>query len=382
VSGAGRTTSAKLTLLATNALLVRTNQFRNTLEVNGSGFQVRGVMVGSYVPPDWYVSDIVDHGINTLFFYPRGDANGSLNREDLDAVLRLAERHGVKVIVGPAVMGQKNDTWKPLLERYSRLVSEYRNNSTIIGWFVVDEPQAWTLRKTDLVDIYNMIKTIDPYRLVFINWGSDDVPMAVGAEPHGTLAATDLYSIDYYPFANSKTSLENYTLRTIRALRSGASAGRPGHSWLQLYGYLDVIREPTGEELNYMAYVDLLYGGNYSYWQTKSNAKSTWDRVGKTNEEMRALTTLLTLNPGATELKAPALDGHYLYSAWKTEEKSYLIVLHVAAETEPFAIDLKPIFGARVSQARDYFDNASADLKGSTLRGSFDAYATRAYEIN
>jgi hypothetical protein len=338
-------------------------------------------MVGSYVPPEWYFADVVDHGINALLFYPRADPNGSLNVRDLDAVLKLAEKYSVKVIVGPPVAGQANSTWKPQLDRYSNLVRRYRDSPVIIGWFAIDEPQAWTLRKNDLVDIYNEIKAVDPYRLVFVNWGSDDVPAAVGVQPHGTLAATDLYSIDYYPFSNSKTSLENYTLRTIRARRTGMLAGLPGHSWLQLYGYLDVIREPTGDELNYMAYVNLLYGGNYSYWQVKSNAKSTWDRVGKTNGEIRALTNLLMLNPNAYELKAPTLTGQYLYSAWKTEADSYLIVLHVANRHEPFTIDLKPIFG-RVSEVRAYFDDVSVESANSTLNDSFNAYATRVYKIN
>jgi hypothetical protein len=381
VSGAGQSTSAKFTLVTPGALTVRINRFRNTLEVNGSGYQIRGIMVGGYVPPDWYFSDIVDHGINTLIFSPRVDESGNPNVAELDATIRLADRHGVKLIVGPAVMGQKNGTWRPFLERYADLVAKYRNNPAIIGWFVVDEPQAWTLRKNDLVDIYDAIKAADPRRLAFINWGSDDVPTAVGVEPHGTFAATDLYSIDYYPFANDKTSLENYTLRTIRALRTGQMAGRPGHSWLQLYGYLDVSREPTGDELNFMAYVDLLFGGNYSYWQIKSNAKSTWHRLGETNREMRLLTETLNLNPAATQLQPPTLHGRYLYSAWKTAQSEYLIAVHVSNQIEPFSLDLKAIFGPEVSAARTLFGDVSVGLVGSTLKDSLGPYATRVYEI-
>jgi hypothetical protein len=158
-------------------------------------------------------------------------------------------------------------------------------------------------------------------------------------------------------------------------------AGRPGHSWLQLYGYLDVSREPTGDELNYMAYVDLLFGGNYSYWQIKSNAKPTWDRLGETNREMRQLTETLTLNPDATQVQPPTLRGRYLYSAWKTKESEYLIVLHVSNQIEPFTLDLKSLFGPEVSTARTLFGDASVDLAGSTLKDSFAPYAARVYTI-
>jgi hypothetical protein len=269
-----------------------------------------------------------------------------------------------------------------VLDRFYDLVRRYRNSPAIIGWFVADEPYAPSLHKNDLIDLYDRVKAIDPYRLAFINWVSDDISTTVGTEPHGSLAASDLYSFDYYPFGYRKNTLEGYTLDTVRALRTGALAGRPGHSWLQLYGSLDAFREPTGDELNYMAYVNLIYGGNYSYWQTKSDAKPTWDRLRQINEEIKALTNLLMLNPRASELEAPTLMGHYLYSAWKTETGSYLIVLHVWGQTESFVLDLKPIFGPKASQVRTYFDDAPVDIRGAMLNGSFNAYGTKVYKIN
>lgn len=382
VIGSGRSASARLLVLPPNPFMVRINQFRNTLELNKSGYYIRGMMVGGYVPPNWYVSDVADHGVNTLLVYPRSEANGDLHFEELDAVLGLAAKYGLKVIVGPPVAGPKNDSWKSLLDRFCDLVRRYRNSPVIIGWFVADEPYAPTLHKNDLIDIYDRVKAIDPYRLAFINWVSDDISATVGVEPHGSLAASDLYSVDYYPFGYSKNTLEGYTLDTVRALRTGALAGRPGHSWLQLYSGLDAFREPTGDELNYMAYVNLVYGGNYSYWQTKSNAKSTWDRVGKINEEVGILTNLLMLDPSASELEPPALEGHYLYSAWNTKTGSYLIVLHVCARKESFALDLKPIFGSKASQVRSYFDDAAVEAPGLMLKDSFNAYGTRVYKIN
>jgi hypothetical protein len=88
------------------------------------------------------------------------------------------------------------------------------------------------------------------------------------------------------------------------------------------------------------------------------------------------------LNPSASELKAPTLMGHYLYSAWKTKTESYLIVLHVGSQKESFALDLKPIFGPKVSQVRSYFEDVSVDVPGFMLKDSFNAFGTRVYKIN
>ncbi len=380
--GMNESASAGLTILAPNSVIVRVNRWRRTININGAGFHLRGIMVGGYVPPEWYFADITAHGINTLFFFPGEDAAGALKYGDLDQVVRLSAQSGLKLVIGPPVMGQKSAGWGPLLERYTRLIKRYRDSPTIIGWFVVDEPQAWTLQKDDLREIYRSVKSLDPYRIAFINWGSDDVPAGVGAEPHGTLAATDLYSIDYYPFTNRNTNLENYTLRTVRAFETGSMKGTPGHSWLQLFGDLDVIREPTGEELNFMAYVNLLFGANYSYWQTKSNAEPTWNRLGKTNKEIDALENLLMLNPSASELAGPKFERHYLYSAWRTPEHDYLIVVHVGDQRESFTIDLASVVGARALRAHTMFGGDAADLQNSRLSDSFDAYATRVYELN
>jgi hypothetical protein len=379
---AGRPNSAKFTRLAPKPLLVRVNQWRNALDLNKVAYQIRGVMVGDVIPPDWYFTDVADHGINTLLYWPRNAADGDFNTNELDAVLQLAKKHGMKLIVGPPVMGEQNSGWKPRLDHYVDLVRRYRSNSSIIGWFVVDEPRPQTLARNDLLDIYTRVKAVDPYRLVFINWGSDDAPAALGAEPFGTLAATDLYSIDYYPFSNDVTSMEIYTLRTIRVMRTAALAARPGHSWIQLYGGPDVSREPTGDELNYMMYVDLLYGANYSYWTIRSNAKPTWDRVRQTNGEINTLMQLLWFNPAAQELEQPKSMGNYLYSAWKTATDRYLIVLHVCDRTEPFAIDLNRLFGSKTTQASGYFDKTPDKLVDGRLQDSFGAYATRVYRID
>ena len=380
LTGGGRSVAAKLSRLAPSAQVVRVDQWRNTIDLDKVGYQIRGVMVGGVVPAEWYFEDIVDHGINTILYYPRTRADGSFETREFDQMLNLAEKYGLKVVVGPMVMGRENDGWKRTLDYYADLVRAYCKSAAIIGWFIADEPGP--SKPDELQKIYSRFKALDPYKLVFVNWGSDDVPAGIGDQPPGSLRSTDLYSIDYYPFANTTTSMETYTLRTIRVLRSGALAARPSHSWLQLYGSLDVSREPTGDELSYMAYVNLLFGGNYSYFTIRSTAKPTWDRVRDIDGEISTLMGLLWFDRSAIQLKTPTLVGNYLYSAWRTPAGYFLIVLHDSDRTESLAMELESIFGPRISDAHVYFQGSRSKVLQGRLYDSFGPYSTRVYQIN
>jgi hypothetical protein len=131
-----------------------------------------------------------------------------------------------------------------------------------------------------------------------------------------------------------------------------------------------------------MAYVNLLFGGNYSYFTVRSTAKPTWDRVREIDREAGKLMDLLWFDQQATELKQPTLVGHFLYSAWKTPTGYFLLVLHDSNRSESFNLELQPLFGPKISQVSTYFQNSSRALVGGTLRDSFGAFATQVYEIN
>jgi len=61
VGNAGRSTLVRLRIARSSASTVRIDHFRNTVQVNKSAYHLRGMMIGSYVPPEWYVSDLAWH---------------------------------------------------------------------------------------------------------------------------------------------------------------------------------------------------------------------------------------------------------------------------------------------------------------------------------
>src|SRR6185295_9418192 len=231
---------AKLAKLPSNPIEVRVNNLRRSISVNETPFYIIGVGVGNWkIPPDWYFKDLADHGINTVFYTRPPDVRGDYDVHDVEAFLAAAAQHRLKAIIGIPLAGAKVGNWRTRLAGFLKLIAGVKDNPTIIGWYPVDEPAANTWQDNELIEIYTTIKKADPYRLVFINWAYDGVPPLVGQEPRGTLSSTDIYSIDYYPFAGQRHNMEGFTNTTVRALSTAYIQKKASHSWIQIYGGMD-----------------------------------------------------------------------------------------------------------------------------------------------
>ncbi|MBL8037702.1 MAG: discoidin domain-containing protein [Nitrospira sp.] len=377
------TTSARLVKQPPSATEVRINQLRRTMSINEKPFHIIGMGVGSWKsPPDWYFRDLAAHGINTVFYTRPSDKNGDYDFHDVEGFVSGAARHGLKAIIGIPLAGAKAANWRQRLAGFSKLVSRFKNSSTVIGWFPVDEPAAHTWRDDELMEIHDAIKRLDPYRLIFINWAYDGVPTMIGQEPRGTLHSTDVYSSDYYPFTGQGHNLEGFTSTTIRALSTARIRKRLSHSWIQLYGSMDAWREPTGDELNYMAYLNLIYGGYISYWDTKSNSKDTWARLTTINREVKLLSEELFFNPGARELFYPSTKINFFFSAWKQGERIFLIVAHNGTETETFTYEAAPLVANRTLRTKNYFGTGEIPVVNGHIQDVFRPFECKVYVLD
>lgn len=360
---------------------VRIRRDRATLELDGRPFYMQGIMIGGAVPPEAYLRDVASHGTNTIIYQPRLSEAVSVMDADLAKVTAAATRNGLRVVVGPAVMGQKDQGWPARLDAFERLMQRHAADAAVIGWFVIDEPQAWTLARGELSSMMARARAADPTRFAFVNWGSDDVPERMGDEPPGGLAATDLYSYDYYPFQTEGTTLEEFALRTARAMGTARRAGVPANSWLQLYGYLDTRREPTAEELRFMAYVCLLEHGGYSYWQTKSTSTKTWEGVRATNTEIAGLADRFLLNPAAEELSPAHFVGDDFVSVWQAEGRRYVLVAHASRAPGTFLMANVGLPGRPPVGASALFGRGRPVAGPHGVSEVLEPFATRVYAL-
>lgn len=373
----------ELRKLAPNPLEVRINQFRRTLAVNNQSFHIIGMAVGSWrLPPDWYLADLVSHGINTIFCtYPLNIA-GTFDAS-VQAFLESSHRHGLKVIVGIPLAGAKPGDWRERLKAFIRLIHKAGSSSSVIGWWPMDEPLDGSWKDEEFHEIYRSIKQIDPYRLVLVNWSSDSVPAVVGMAPRGTLKSTDLYSINYYPFAGTRpdTNIGGFSATTTRMALTSQRNNMISHSWIQLYGGGDAWREPTGDEINYMVYMNILFGGMTSYWDTKSNCRSTWERISEINRQARIIAATLFHNADAQEVLPPRISKNFYYTVWKNMDRYYVIVLNGGSGREELNLDTEDIAGNQTMSAESLFEKRKVTLENGHIKEMFRPFESKVYII-
>ena len=373
----------KLNKLAVNDHEVRINNNKRYMTINNVPFYMIGISTdGGITLPDWYLKEVRQHGINTLFIKVEADKYGNYDIPTISKFLGKVDKNNLKVIIGWPLSGHKKENWKSVLTRFEKLVSSLKHETAIIGWYPIDEPSASSWSDDEVKTIYSRIKKIDPYKFVMVNWAYNGVPNVVGQQPRGTLAATDVYSIDYYPFQGLRHNIKGYAVTTQRMLQTSLLFNKVSHSWLQLYGYSDVWKEPSGDELNYMAYLNLIYGSMVSYWGPKSNSITTWQRVAVINNELNDITEFLHLSADAKQIGSVLTKGNFIYSLWIRNERIYLIVLHNGSSTENFEFNVTDYIPQKsIRKVNSFFDKSVLPLNNSNISTEFKPFESQVYEI-
>jgi len=368
--------------LSSNPLEVRSNTVKRFLTVNNVPFYIIGIYVRGGNIPDWYFKDIKDHGINTVFYNREPNINGEYDLKNIKAVVTGAAKYDLKVVVGLSMAGAKPADWRSKTNGFLALIDQLKGYPQIIGWYPVDEPSANTWLDSELLEVYFNIKRADPYRFVFVNWAADGVPKQVGQQPRGTLGATDVYAMDYYPFTSPGTNLEEFTETTRSAALTADLYNKPFLSWIQLFGGGSASREPTAAELNYMTFTNFIYDGMISYWDTKSNSATTWEHLKEINLQGAWLAKTLLTNENATQILPPVATEQFLYTAWKNGKSIFLIVVNRDAEPRQFSYAPQSLVGnSPIKSVRSRFEGRNVKMANGYIKETFTPYESKVYEI-
>jgi hypothetical protein len=352
---------------------VRVNLHRRFISINKQPFQIIG-MATNFRPPDWYFKDLAEHGFNTIFF----EGPLAVNAHDIAAAKTFLDRamhYGLKVMAGLPLEGDKPPDWRSRLSDFSRFVAIFRNHPAILGWWAYDEPHS-TWKESELSEVYQTVKAADPYHLVSGNWC--DIPKA-GKEPFGTFLSTDIYSHDYYPFTFADHTLYGFGNNSYYVSQTARMKNKLSHVFIQLYGDINAWREPTGDELNFMTVLALMNGSMTTYWDTKSNCSETWNRIGIINNNTRALSSALFLDPAAREIRGVTIQGNFLYSLWQKGTTVYAIILSMKNSSEPLSLDVSGFANSTDSRIAMFLGNGPDRLVKGSIVDSLGPYEAKVY---
>ena len=187
--------------------------------------------------------------------------------------LDLAFRHGMFMMARAVerlprlAAGQdprRLEQWKQL---YTEEMKKKAAHPALLGYFISDEPAWRGIPPEPLLESYQFIRSIDPYKPVMLN----EAPRGRIADLRAYVNAFDIYGVDIYPVPapgnhsalsdKMMTDVGKYTdiCREVVEERKPVWMTLQGFSWEVITGKSDTVF-PSHKENRFMAYNALLHG--------------------------------------------------------------------------------------------------------------------------
>ena len=314
----------------------RVNRFLKVIEADGKPFFP---MVYSWLsrknepPAEWHVAELKKRNFNTIMFTPEvlGGSFGFSAGERLRRVKYFADA-GFKFVFWTNA-DIRNGGVASVAESHRQYCKELGEEllGNVIGWYYLDEiaPVYWethfNVKESDIALGYRADKAVDPDRLHFINWNSSNV--TEGQKFFAEDGATDIYSLDSYPYGNSVNygALASFE-RAANAIGCRIDdASLPGIMWLHTYSSHEGLREPMPVEYRNNVYMALVnhVSGFMNFIGCPENG-DLWDEMGRAYGTARKWLEM-TVQPGAKRLVKGKV-GNIAYALWERGGGGYALV--------------------------------------------------------
>ena len=228
------------------------------------------------------------------------------NVEEKLAILNRAHKYGIKVFLQvPSIDNLTNDKIEQYKASFNKMnPAQLRNHPAVIGYFLTDEPIWRGVPQNRVINGYNIIREIDPYRPLWINAAPRNNVAA-----HSSYAqAADIYGIDIYPYPypHSQSGMKDKTLtcvgkyadfcRTAVYNRKPVWMALQGFSWNSYRKPDDGSGYPGLNQMRFVWYETLFHGGRAgSIWGTRHiRSKAFYDTLFDLTDEMHKVSGLFT----------------------------------------------------------------------------------------
>ena len=400
-----------------------------TLRHDGKPFFPFGILTAR---DDRQFQEIADAGMNTVVWW--------LSYDDarFDEVVRLANKHRLKIIVRPQktpncardmatlaklfagkdyqralygargmlrlkgfllsesalTRGQRNDIWAEYLDVHLPAILDnvrsVKDLPNLIGYNTLDEPCGFSLWDIDrsLRRMYREVKEVDPYRPRFVLYSSK-----IPAGPRATSFADCLGTDPYWTPGRAlpRGSINWMSTTTAKTVARAQEVGMCPWTIPQSSLWSDVIKRMlTPQEQICQTYLALIHGTKGILYFTHGWVvqKDQWEAMKTLAAHVKALTPALVA-------PAPAQRITYSPGSWAPlkgelpDVQARLIRFpdgrHVllAANVRRSAVDVAVrVQGARGREARDLFAGPIGPIKNAAFKDTLEGRGVRAYAFD
>jgi hypothetical protein len=185
--------------------------------------------------------------------------------------LDVAQRHGLRTQLHDGLLSPATLDDPAQREKLNALIDRVRNHPALYSYYITDEPGAAAF--PPLGKLVTYLREQDPAHLAYINL----FPTYANNQQLGTtgdmvtayrehlrqyidIVKPSLISYDHYQFASSG-DLDGYFLNLAMIREAARDAGVPFLNIVQACSWTPVRRVPQGDEMRYLLYTTLAYGG-------------------------------------------------------------------------------------------------------------------------
>lgn len=306
-----------------------------------------------HVPIEHY-PEMAEIGINTV------QGNWSRNLEQVKVQLDAAKAHHLKVLVPLYADGLVAGNFHFTRE----VVTAFKDHPSVLGWYVIDEPNERGVEFSELVDAYKLIRSIDDRHPVYI------------VEDHAiyfnqTSKVTDIMAVDTYPLPIRPISVVGEKLeKAVQDVTTGTMVWQLVQAF-KIEGSKRWVYLPNIDEIRNMVYQSVVMGadaiGFYSF-KDPGHLLSTseiWKGMKQFAQEYPLIEQLIVnfkkINTGHS--------GDIQWGMWQNEEEQYVVAVHTGAMIQELELKLPypGYFSEIISGERKLNDIPSHGLNDSLV---------------
>jgi hypothetical protein len=373
------TASCTLVRLEPKTNEVKTDRLTGGIIVNRRQFFPFGFYCYSPVNPALPEEEAVK-GFNMISPYQKITPESLPERRaymDRCAQLGMKVHYNLLSVSGGGGVGSKIEGLSDARKR-ELLIAEiktFMDHPALLAWYIADEPTGNNVSPEALEEIYNVVKTMDPWHPVSI------VFMAPFLSSRKFSNAVDIVMADPYPVPDLNISMVG---DVAGKLSREFQKEKPVWMVPQAFGGGELWeREPSLQEIRSMTYQSIIYGATGIQYFVRQGPNAfpksvpAWNECGRMAVEIAELTPWLLSDEPANIAESFSRN----IVATSRLHNGQLLILTANKANEPVTTTIR-INGLSTTKAKVVFENRIVTVTNGILTDPLPAFGTQAYLID